>query len=133
MKFFVKLSLLLCLFVQHSKAQSIENINDIQPNAAFDNIHVQKLYTDSNSTSFVIWVKKSVKPHLHAEHSETLYVISGNGSMQIGDETVEIKAGDTFTIPEKTVHSVSVLGDAPLKVLSVQSPEFLGKDRIFVE
>ena len=118
---------------QCAHAQSVRPILSIEPDKAYDNIHLEKVYSDSNCTAFIIWVKQGVRPHYHAHHTESLYVLSGKGIMQMGDKKLEIKAGDYFTIPEKMVHAVEVVGDDPLKVLSIQSPEFLGKDRIFVE
>lgn len=127
------ISFIVFIFCSHKVlAQKVSNIDELKPTEDFDNVHVQKLYSDLNSTAFVIWVKNSVKPHYHAQHSESLYVLSGTGTMKIGDEITEIGPGDCFTIPEKMIHSVEVKGDVPLKVLSIQAPEFLGKDRIYV-
>ena len=112
-------------------AQEITNLDTIQPNKEFENIFIKKLDTDTNSTSFVIWIKKSVKPHKHESHSELITVIDGHGIMTIDKNSFTIKPGDYFRIPENTFHSLEVKSDLPVKVLSVQSPQFLGKDRIF--
>ena len=37
-----------------------------------------------------------------------------------------------FTIPKNTPHGLEVLSSAPVKVLSIQSPQFKGADRIFI-
>ncbi len=123
--------ILLLLLPAFVFSQNIINVNGIEPDTAYDNIHVKKLDTDSNSTSFVIWVKKNVKSHKHEKHSEILYVIEGTGKMTIGDKTILIKAGDYFRIPENTFHSLTVTSKIPVKVISVQAPEFFGEDRIF--
>lgn len=112
-------------------SQTHWEVNDIQPKEEFDNIFVEKLSSDSLSTSFVIWVKKSVKSHKHALHTESLYVIEGEGNMVIGKEEFKIASGSYLVIPSGTFHSVEVTSDIPLKVVSVQAPEFFGKDRIF--
>ena len=80
----------------------------------------------------MIWVKKSVRPHYHAEHTETVSVLKGKGIMQLGDSSFKIKKGTVVVIPKGTIHSVRVTSRKPLLVLSVQAPEFKGKDRIFV-
>ncbi len=99
----------------------------------FENIKVEKLSTASEASAFLIWVKDTVKKHYHAEHTENLYILEGEGRFYLGDKIYDIKAGDYFQIPKKTIHSVKVKSRIPLKALSVQSPEFFGKDRVFVD
>ena len=108
-----------------------EKISELEAPKDLENIHVHKLCTDDHATSFVIWVKQAVKSHKHENHSETLYVLEGKGEMTVGDHTFEIEKGDFFNIPKGTYHSVVVTSKKPMKVISVQAPEFIGKDRIF--
>lgn len=112
---------------------TLPNLMEIQPEGDFENVKVQKLCSDSLSTAFVIWVKKGVKAHKHVEHSETIYVIEGTGNMRINERNFDIKAGDFLFIPFESIHSVEVTSEIPLKVLSIQAPEFLGKDRVFID
>ncbi|MGB0882245.1 MAG: cupin domain-containing protein [Vicingaceae bacterium] len=112
-------------------SQKVTNLKTIQPHAEYENILIKKLDTDENSTSFVIWIKEDVKSHKHETHSEIISVIEGSGIMTIGKTSFEINSGDYFRIPENTFHSLKVNSKKPMKVLSIQSPEFLGKDRIF--
>ena len=107
-------------------------ISDIVPPANFENIHVVKLASDSFSTDFIIFVKNMVPLHKHVEHSETIYVLEGKAQLQLGDQSMEIVAGDYIRVPRGTTHGVKVLSSVPLKVLSVQAPEFFGKDRVNV-
>ena len=113
--------------------QEITNLKKINPGKLTENITIEKITTDNNTTSFVIWIKDGVKLHKHAYHTESLVVIEGKGDMQIGDKIIEVKKGDFFTIPENTPHGVTVTSSKPMKVLSIQSPEFKGIDRIFIE
>lgn len=112
-------------------SQEVTHLKDIQPEKEYENILVHKLDSDSNSTSFVIWIKKGVKSHKHETHSEIISVIEGEGTMTIHNKSFEIKSGDYFRIPQNTFHSLKVNSTKPMKVLSIQSPEFLGKDRVF--
>ncbi|MBL4716052.1 MAG: cupin domain-containing protein [Bacteroidia bacterium] len=116
-----------------TQAQITEDIKNLQPAEEFENIHVQKIYSDSNSTGFVIWVKKSVKAHKHVTHTEHLYILEGEGQMEIGTKDYLIKPGDYLVIPENTAHSLKVTSSNLVKVLSIQTPEFLGNDRVFIE
>ena len=115
-------------------AQNERALDSFKPGAEYDNIHVMKIEEDSLQSTFVIWVKKSVKEHFHAEHTENLIVLEGKAEMKLGDSVFVISKGDYLNIPKGTPHAVlSVLSKKPLKVLSIQSPYFDGKDRVFVE
>ncbi len=114
-------------------SQEVSNLSVLAPDKEYENILIKKLDTDSNSTSFVIWIKKGVKSHKHEFHSEIISVIEGSGVMTINKKSFDIKPGDYFRIPENTFHSLKVNSKKPMKVLSIQSPEFLGKDRVFEE
>lgn len=111
--------------------QNTIDVKTISPDTTFDNIHVKKLYSDTNSTSFLIWVKSSVKSHKHITHTETIQIIEGAAIMTIDSKTFPIKEHDFFVIPPNTYHSVKVTSPTPLKLISIQSPFFNGDDRIF--
>lgn len=98
-----------------------------------ENIHVVKLSSDKHATDFVVFVKKHVPAHRHLHHSETVYVIEGSGVFTMGDEKMNIGPGHYVKIPEGVAHSVVTTSKIPLKVLSVQAPEFFGKDRVMVK
>lgn len=121
--------LLVCTRVSAQHQQLLE----LEPAGPYDNIHSQKLYTDSLVTCFMIWVKDNVPSHIHAVHTEQVFVLSGKGIMTVDDDSFKIKKGELIMIPAGTPHSVTVTSRRPLKVLSVQSPEFHGVDRIPVQ
>lgn len=112
-------------------AQELTNIKSIEPEKEYENINVKKFYSDINSSYFIIWVKKEVKSHKHVKHTESIIVLDGKGKMRVGDKTFTIKSGDHFVIPENTFHSLIVSSKKPIKVISVQNPEFTGEDRVF--
>ena len=99
----------------------------------YDNVKVIPVHTDNDVSSFIIFVKKGVKPHLHKEHTEQVLVLEGKGIMTVGTIQKKIQKGDLIIIPKGIVHSVKVTSRKPLKALSIQAPEFKGMDRIFVE
>ncbi len=109
------------------------NINSIQPEQAVEQITIKKLYSDSLTTSFIIWVKTEVPLHKHAWHTEQVLVLEGEAKMLVGDTIYFIKPGDMVYVPENTPHQVTVTSAIPLKVLSIQTPEFTGTDRILLE
>lgn len=129
MKFLLLLTLMAncCL----GYCQSIKSIDSIQPNEVFENIHVYKIDGDEMTTQFIIWVKDTVTTHKHNAHSETVYILEGEGRFYYNDSTVLVKKGDFIFIPKETWHSLKVTSENPMKVISNQSPAFYGDDRIF--
>lgn len=113
--------------------QNAKDVNTLQPTEDYENVWVQKLYSDTEVSSFLIWVKKEVKPHKHINHAEHVQVLEGEGIMKVGDKTINVKPGMLIFIPKNTVHSVKVTSNVALKVISYQAPEFKGKDRVYVE
>lgn len=119
-------------------------INDVQPESwqsldtvkapgMYENIYSRALYADSLASSFVIFIKKEVKEHKHVTHSEHVLVLDGEGIMKIDARSFRIKKGDLVFIPKNSWHQVKVTSKMPLKVISVQAPDFDGRDRILKE
>lgn len=125
-------SLLLFIVPFFANAQ-LQSLDTIKAPLNYDGIYSRMVASDSLSSSFVIFIKKEVKKHKHATHTENVYILDGEGEMLLGDKTFKVKKGDIIFIPMNTVHSLKVTSSIPVKVLSVQSPHFDGKDRIFVD
>jgi quercetin dioxygenase-like cupin family protein len=97
-----------------------------------DNISVERLAGDSITTSFLIQVREEVPLHYHAYHSEHVYILAGAGEFVLNDDTTLVSEGMYLFIPSESMHYVKVTSDFPMRVLSIQCPEFTGKDRIKV-
>lgn len=128
-------------FSFHSVAQThptykVENgidLNSIKPGKEYENIHVEPLAYDSLSSSFLIWIEGSVALHKHETHTENVYILKGSGEMTLGDKTFQLSPGSYVFIPANTPHSVVVdKSMGVMKVLSIQSPNFDGSDRVLV-
>lgn len=120
-----------CFFL--GNAQHHISTDTVGVKTVSDNIYNKPLFGDSLASSFIILIKKEVKLHKHLYHSEHVVVLEGSGTMNLGGKLLEIKKGDVIFIPKNTAHSVKINGKQPLKVLSIQSPFFDGKDRQFIE
>lgn len=94
---------------------------------------VCRLAGDSLSSTFLICIPQLVKLHRHDYHTENVYVLSGSATMILGKDTLNIKTGDAVFIPRSTPHKVIVTSKDPLRVISIQSPQFDGSDRILME
>jgi mannose-6-phosphate isomerase-like protein (cupin superfamily) len=122
------LALLLWPFFSFGQANNLIEYDFDEPTP---NVNIIRLGDDSLSSAFLIVIKTEVKSHKHAQHTENVYFVDGEGMMTLGLDTFAVKSGDHVFIPKNTFHSVKVTSTKPLKVLSVQSPEFDGSDRIW--
>ena len=98
-------------------------------------VYNRPLYTDAQVSTFLIEIKQEVKGHYHQFHTEQVYVLSGKAEIKLGDSRrwKDIQEGDLIIIPANTPHAVRVKGNKPLRVLSIQAPNFDGNDRVWVE
>ncbi|MFN0032967.1 MAG: cupin domain-containing protein [Flavobacteriales bacterium] len=112
-------------------AQKTENLPARQPAEAKENVTVEQLATDSLCTAFQIWISTGVMHHFHQSHTECIYILEGEGQMTLADSTFTVRAGDFVMVPKGTVHAVTAT--TTMKVLSIQSPQWVADDRKFVE
>lgn len=129
----IVLTSLLLLFVFFVSAQTIQNVDTIfYPADSLKNFN-KALFSDSLASSFYIVIKNDVKAHKHIRHSEHIYVLDGTAEMKMDNKTFKLSKGDFVFIPKNAVHAVKVTSAVPLKIISIQSPNFDGTDRVFVE
>lgn len=122
-----------CLLISGGvNAQNLVSAAAITPDVDYENVWLSKIADGEEATSYVIWIKEGVGAHYHAEHAEHIYIIGGSGTMRLGEESFEVKAGDFVRVPKGTIHAVTVTSESPLQVLSIQTPQFLGEDRHWV-
>ncbi len=124
---------LLVFYLLPITAQDVRPLKRVAPEETYDNIKAIPLFSEKDVSSYVIFIKKDVKLHVHRNHTEQVIVLSGKGVLTLGNETIPIRKGDYIIIPKGVQHAVRVKGRKPLKVLSVQAPQFHGKDRYFIE
>jgi quercetin dioxygenase-like cupin family protein len=63
--------------------------------------------------------------HSHESQEEIIYVISGQGGMEVGKKVFPLESGDAVFIPPRIDHRVTVKGVEPLVLVSVFSPPVL--------
>lgn len=114
-------------------ALASKNLISNQDPDAFDNIKVVKLASNKHASDFLIYIKSHVPAHYHEAHTEIVYVIEGTAIMKLDDQELKIRKGDYVRILPGQVHAVNVTSEEPLKVLSIQTPEFDGSDRVMVK
>lgn len=95
-------------------------------------VYTETIASDLFSSSFLIVIEKEVPAHFHKLHTEYVYIVSGTAELTLDTTVYMISPGNLIYIPQATAHSVWVTSDEALRVLSIQSPEFKGKDRYFL-
>ncbi len=124
---------LISLISINSNGQEVVTPIEVKPDVEFENIWSHKFFSDSLATSVLIWIKKEVKFHKHEFHTEHVYILEGSADMTIGGDIFSVVKGDLVVIPKNIPHSLVVTSRDPVKVISLQSPEFLGQDRVYIE
>ncbi len=112
-------------------AQQPISVTEMKPQYDAGQNISQRLFNDSNLTSTIIWIKETVEPHFHHNHSEQMYVLEGEGLLLLNDSNTvySIKAGDLIQIPQNVIHAVKVTSKIPMKVISFHAPEYDGLDK----
>jgi mannose-6-phosphate isomerase-like protein (cupin superfamily) len=132
MRYLVLLAFLFCSYFSFGQILT-QDVKTLEPKKDYTNVETILLHSDENSSVFIIYIKQAARKHVHQYHTEVVTVLDGTGRMYLGGDYFDIKKGDHIVIPPNTAHAVITTSGKPLKVLSVQSPEFLGQDRIFIE
>ena len=62
--------------------------------------------------------------HYHSAIEEGIYVLEGTGTMRIGGDRVEVRAGDYIAFPAgpETSHQLTNSGSGPLRYLALSAP-----------
>jgi len=114
-------SILCLLFINVLSQEFVGEFNKVRPDSAFNNVHVIKISSNEQSTTFAIWVKLKVKMHKHVDHVENIYVTQGEGKFH-GVAPQSSSGGSN--LPSYS----DVFGRW---LTNTQSPEFKGLDRVF--
>ena len=61
--------------------------------------------------------------HYHCGIEEAIYIIEGNGTLRIGDEQVQVRAGDfmSFPVGPQNAHQLLNTSDQPLRYLCISN------------
>jgi quercetin dioxygenase-like cupin family protein len=96
-------------------------------------LKVTPLFENDDHSVSLVQVNGDLKPHRHDRHDEVAIVLEGSGTFTIEGTSRELKPGDVVTIPRGAVHSFVNKGPGATAVVSIFSPKFDGKDRVFVD
>jgi quercetin dioxygenase-like cupin family protein len=68
-------------------------------------------------------VKDGIKAHRHKDGDHVIYIVSGQGVMTHGDQTITLKPGMVVHVPKGVVHSLKAQG-GELTLLDFAQPPF---------
>lgn len=92
-------------------------VASIQPPADYRNLFGHVLQKDSQVEQFLLWVKHSIRPEEHHDELESFLILEGRCECLIGDELVQLSAGDYMAVPVDLEHTVRVISDTPVKAI----------------
>ena len=98
-----------------------------RPWGTFEVLHEQK-----NFKVKILEVKpnESISLQYHRHRAEHWVVVEGTALVQIGNEEFILKPNESTYIPIQQKHRLSNPDTVPLKVVEVQSGDYLGEDDI---
>jgi mannose-6-phosphate isomerase-like protein (cupin superfamily) len=71
--------------------------------------------------------------HFHPIAEEIYHLTSGSGTLRLGDEQAEVRAGDTVVIPPGVRHKLWNPGPEPLVLLCCCAPPYSHGDTVLCE
>lgn len=79
--------------------------------------HVQRIVTGGEGGVANVHVVKVTKgtPHVHQGYDETYYVLSGTGTITLGQETHPLRPGSVAVIPAGVLHSLEAAAGEELE------------------
>ncbi|HST30177.1 MAG TPA: cupin domain-containing protein [Chthoniobacterales bacterium] len=78
-------------------------------------------------SAYIVNAPPGKGPPLHTHpYVETIFMIEGCAAVTIGEETLQVKAGDIAIVPANTPHRFVNSGDSPLRQIDIHaSPKFI--------
>jgi quercetin dioxygenase-like cupin family protein len=83
----------------------------------------RRVFSGKNSMMVLNELMPATRPNLHHHpHEQLTYIIEGTCRFVIGDETVDMVAGDVVLVPPNVQHGMEVTSQKPVLNLDVFSP-----------
>ncbi|MCF7669770.1 MAG: cupin domain-containing protein [Verrucomicrobia bacterium] len=115
----------------------IQNLNKVPSFITKDGSEIRELLAYRNSSiknqslaEARIPENGETQEHYHIETEEIYYVTHGMGLMKVGDETMDVRAGDAIAIPPGSKHKIRNTGKGTLHILCCCAPCYEDDDTI---
>ncbi len=110
--------------------QALLGQNPVAPGEA---VRITKLVDSLDMSGLLVQVRGSMPPHFHKLTQEVVYMLRGEGMLQLGTDRIPIKAGAVVRIPAGTVHTFTNTGETPAVFFVVTTPRWDEQDRFMVK
>lgn len=86
--------------------------------------HVQRMVTGGEGGIANVHVVKITQgaPHVHSGYDEVYYVLSGTGTITLGEQTHELRPGAAVVIPAGVPHSLAAAAGESLEFVIFGTP-----------
>ena len=109
--------------------------SDIRPYITNDGSGIREIiHPDRDHRALMSLAEATVDPgmktflHRHNESQEIYHITQGSGVMTLGNNFMEISAGDSVLIPAGTGHCVENTGEVPIRIMCCCSPPYSHED-----
>ena len=82
-------------------------VSDLEPIVLADGIRARAVKGERMTMAVVDLAPNAISPEHKHENEQLGFVIRGSMTMRIGDEVLELKAGDTYVIPSHIEHGAA--------------------------
>jgi len=86
--------------------------------------HVWRLHQSATSRTNLVQMRGEAGEHIHPDAEHSLYVISGEVIVRVGEMQITLQAGDYISIPAGMKHGYSVPEDKPALLISMDAPPY---------
>jgi mannose-6-phosphate isomerase-like protein (cupin superfamily) len=115
----------------------VTNIHHVSAFTTKDGSEIRELLAHRNScirqqslAEARLPVNGATTPHRHLRTEEIYYIVEGQGSMHLGNETRPIGPGDAIAIPPGARHQIRNTGPVILKFLCCCAPAYEDEDTV---
>ncbi|RDH82287.1 MAG: hypothetical protein DIZ80_08280 [endosymbiont of Galathealinum brachiosum] len=113
----------------------ISHYKNIKAYVTRDGSEIRELmHPDTQGNKLQSLAEAIVKPgeitllHKHIKSEEIYFILQGEGSMTLGNETIQVNNGDSICITPGTKHNIRNTGNEDLKILCCCSPAYSHDD-----
>jgi mannose-6-phosphate isomerase-like protein (cupin superfamily) len=106
---------------------AVDTLQDWKPHPRFPRVFLKPLVTREMTPGLTVNLVRvapggEIAPHVHADSTETFYVLAGRGICCIGDEECTLEPGACGFAPPGVSHAVRNIGDVDLEAISIFNP-----------
>lgn len=116
-----------------STAWSANELSLTYPLPAGENIRAVVLGNTEDLSYHFIQIRDREAPHIHAEHDLVVTLLSGQGSLNMAENVVSMRPGDTALVPRGGRHFFVNTGEQPAAAFVTFVPPHDGTDYIPVD